>query len=125
MLKRLAVCFLPLALLVLAGTAGNYTGTWTSDASGSGGKLMLTFSGTDLTQASFSYQGQDVKTKPVSLKIIGNQVDVIFEYDLNGSVLRSRMTGTLTGKTIKGKYQSANPDGSSPVDEGAWEVTQQ
>jgi len=123
--KKLTLSLLSFALLVFAGATGRYTGTWTSDASGSGGKLAITISGTDLTQASFTFQGQDVKTKPISLKIDGDQVEMSFEYDLDGAVLRSRMTGTLTGKTIKGKYKSANADGSSPVDEGTWEVTQQ
>ncbi len=125
MLRKLTLCLVTLALLVFADSAGSYTGTWTPDSSGGNGKLTLAIGATELTQASFTYQGQDVKAKPISLNADGDQLDFTFEYDLGGTLLRSRMQGTVTGKTIKGKYKSTTAADGSSVDEGTWEVTQQ
>lgn len=75
-----------------------------------------------MAASSFTYQGQEVKTKPVSVKIEGDRVEVVFAYDFGDAKLHSTMTGTLTGDTMKGKYVSQDAGGQA-VDEGAWEVT--
>jgi len=123
--KRFALCSVfCFAVCLFAQAPGQYSGTWKSSATGSGGKLMLSFTETALGAASFSYQDQNVKSKPVSLKKDSDHVDLVFEYSLDGNPLRSRMQGTVSQTAIKGKYQSTTADGS-PVDEGTWEVTQQ
>ena len=118
-----------LACAAWGDTAGRYTGTWTSAASGEGGKIEVTLtpaaSGAWSAESSFTYHGQDVKTKPVSVKVEGDQIDVVFEYDLDGALLHSRLQGAVAGKTIKGKYiSSVAADSSQQVDTGAWEATQ-
>ena len=123
MLKRVTISILALVTLVAAQAPGNYAGTWAG--SSGGGKLTLGFGDGGLTTASFTYQGQDVKSKPISSKADGNIVEFTFEYDLGGTSLRSSMMGTVDGKSIKGKYKSAPAIGGAPVDEGTWEVTQQ
>lgn len=92
-------------------------------ANGGGGKLNISIGDDALTSASFSFEGQDVATKAISLKKISDGVEFVFEYSLADNVLRSTMRGTATPAGIKGTYKSATPDGN-PVDEGTWEVTQ-
>ena len=119
-------------LLLMAGAlcadvTGRYSGTWTSDATGGGGKIEMSFepgaSGEWNSTSSFTYQGQEVRTKTVSSKVTGDQIEVIFEYDIDGLTLRSKMLGSLSGSTIKGKYVSSSTSDNSQVDAGAWEAT--
>lgn len=126
---RLIGLMLLLALTAFGDASGQYSGTWTSAVSGEGGKIEVTLAaavgGSWSARSSFTYRGQDVKTNPVSAKVDGEQVDVFFEYELDGVLLHSRLQGTLAGKTIKGKYvSSAAADSSQQVDAGAWEATQ-
>ncbi len=123
MLARLALFTIAILSFLTAQVPGAYTGTWSSAANGGGGKLMLTFDAEALSSASFSLQGQDVKTKPISIKKDGDSVEFVFEYTLDGNVLRSKMQGTASPLGVKGKYKSTTADGTTPVDEGTWEVT--
>ena len=125
MLQRLVLF---VSLFTLCGTAqapGQYAGTWASSSSGSAGKIALAFTGADLTSASFTMQGQDIKAKPISFRKMETECEFVFEYSIDGNVLRSKMLGTVTAKSIKGKYNSTTPDGTTPVDEGTWEATLQ
>jgi len=124
MLKRLCAFAAMLSVFAFAQALGNYTGTWTG-ASGSGGKIKLTFNGEGLQTASFTLQDQEVKAKPGSFKANGQTVTFTFDYEVDGNPLQSRMQGTITGKTLKGKYESVPAGGGAAVDEGTWEVTQQ
>ena len=123
---RLAAFLLAFSTLLYADVTGSFAGTWASGSSGSGGAIHMTFTpsaaGEWQAQSSFTYQGQEVKTSPVSVKITGDQVVVVFEYDIDGAKLHSTMRGTLTGDTVKGKYVSQDA-GGQPMDEGTWEAT--
>jgi len=123
MFARLALFSVAIFSILIAQVPGAYTGTWNSAANGGSGKLMMTFEGEALGSASFSIQGQEVKTKPISIKKDGGNVEFVFEYTLEGNVLRSRMQGTTSPLGIKGKYKSTTADETTPVDEGTWEVT--
>ena len=125
MFTRLILSALTLILCLSAQAPGSYSGTWSSGSSGSSGKLTLVFGEKGLSASSFTIQGQEVKTKPISSKANGDLVEFTFEYDIDGNLLRSRMEGTIDGHSLKGKYQSSPAGGGSPVDEGTWEVKQQ
>ncbi len=123
MLKRLLFCTILFLACLFAQAPGTYTGTWMSRANGGAGKISLAFSASELESATFTFQDQNVKTKPISLTKDGDHVEFVFEYTLDGNVLRSTMQATVTGKALAGKYKSATADGATPVDEGTWEVT--
>jgi len=123
MLQRLLFSTAALFTCLLAQAPGGYSGSWTSNATGGAGKLTLSFTNEALSSATFSFQDQDVITKPISFKKDIDQVEFVFEYTLDGNVLRSRMQGTTSPAAIKGKYKSTTADGVTPVDEGTWEVT--
>lgn len=123
MFRRLLFCAVGLVGCIVAQAPGSYAGSWMSRANGGAGKLSLAFTTDALDSATFSYEGQDVKTKPISLTKDGDRVEFVFEYTLDGNVLRSTMQGNVTAKAVAGKYKSATADGTTPVDEGTWEVT--
>jgi hypothetical protein len=125
-MRLLAVAVVAFTALLYADVAGKFAGTWTSGANSNSGDLRMSFTGSGsgdyAAQSSFTYQGQEIKTAPVSVKITGDQVEVVFSFDIEGAKLHSTMRGTLTGDKIKGKYVSQD-DGGQPVDEGVWEAT--
>jgi hypothetical protein len=120
------VVFAALFTLCLAAQApGQYAGTWASASSGSGGKLAISLTESNLASASFTLQGQETKAKPISFRKTDTDIEFVFEYSLEGTTLISKMQGSVAAKTIKGKYKSTTPDGATPVDEGTWEVALQ
>lgn len=125
-MRLLALSFIACLALLSADVSGKFTGSWTSRSSGNSGALYMTFTpgadGAWTAESSFTIQGQEVKTKPVSVKISGDQVNVVFAYDIAEAKLHSIMTATLTGDAMKGKYVSQDAAGTT-VDEGTWEAT--
>lgn len=125
-MRVLALLLVTFAALAYADVTGKFAGTWTSAASGNGGDLRLAItpgaSGEWTAQSSFTYQGQEVKTEPLSVKVEGDRVEVVFGYDLADAKLHSTMRGVLSGDKITGKYVSQDADGQA-VDEGTWAVT--
>ena len=126
LIMRMAAALI-FAILAYAEVAGTFSGTWTSGANGPGGDIRIAFTpappGEYQARSSFTYQSQEVKTTPVSAKVDGNQVVVVFQYDLGGAKLQSTMRGTLTGDKIQGKYVSQATEGGQVVDEGTWAAT--
>ncbi len=104
--------------------AGSYTGPW-SGAAGGSGDIRLKFEQADgkwTCEASFTLGGEEVKTVVKSLKVDGAKVEMKYEFDLQGNKLTSSITGTLSGRTLEGKYETAGPDGT-PVDAGTFKAT--
>jgi hypothetical protein len=72
---------------------------------------------------SFTVSDQDVKTKITSLKVDGAKLEIVYEFDLQGTVLQSTINGELDGQTLKGKYQTKVVADGSAADEGEWKAT--
>ncbi|MCU1261656.1 MAG: hypothetical protein JWO80_4541 [Bryobacterales bacterium] len=125
-MRVLALLLVAFAALVYADVTGKFAGTWTSGASGNGGDLQMAISpgasGEWTARSSFTYQGQEVKTEPLSVKIEGDRVEVVFGYDIGDAKLHSTMRGVLSGEKITGRYVSQDAGGQA-VDEGTWAVT--
>uniref|UniRef100_Q027R9 Uncharacterized protein n=1 Tax=Solibacter usitatus (strain Ellin6076) TaxID=234267 RepID=Q027R9_SOLUE len=129
-MRCLSLIFLSAVLLVRAadtGMAGSYTGEWKSDSSGSGGALHMT-----LTAApgdswkcgiSFSLSGEEVKTKIQSFKLESSQLDVAYDFEVQGVTARSKLTGKWDGKSFAGRYQTTVADSGDGLDAGAWSAS--
>ena len=74
-------------------------------------------------EASFTLGGQEVKTTMKSIKVEESKIEIRYEFDLQGNLLQSTLTGQLEGRTLEGKYKTVTVADSSPVDEGVWKVT--
>jgi hypothetical protein len=111
--------------LFAAGLAGTYKGTYSGSAGASGDfvvSLTQTDNGEWKSEVTFTLGGQDVKTKITSLAVDGSKVKIVYEFDLQGTVLESTVTGELSGGTLAGDYHTKVVADGSAVDEGTWKA---
>jgi hypothetical protein len=111
--------------LLLAKPAGQYAGTWASDAGINSGKVNVTITESGDGQFNFTYQDQVIKPKKVTTKVSEDQVDFICEVDLEGLRISTAFHGTVTGRMLAGKYRTTSVDDGSELDAGSWQVTLQ
>jgi hypothetical protein len=116
-----AAVILAAALAFAQSIAGSYKGTWAGAASG--GDFHLTVKSPTDAQVGFTIEGKEVPCKILSLKIDGASMEMVYEFDLQGTKLQSATKGTLKGKTLEGTYTTSA--GDSPVDTGTWKTTAQ
>ena len=109
------------AMLAFADIAGSFKGTWTGASAG--GDFHLNVKNPSSAEIGFTLEGQEVPGKIVSLKVDGNSIEVVYEFDLQGVKMQSDAKGTLNGKSLEGTY-TTTADGS-PVDQGSWKTTLQ
>jgi hypothetical protein len=109
------------------GIAGPYTGEWKSDSSGSGGAIHMT-----LTPApgdswkcdiSFSLAGDEIRTKVQSFKLQNSQLEVAYDFEVQGITARSKLTGKWDGKAFTGRYQTTVVDSGDGLDAGTWNAS--
>lgn len=123
MRKLILVFVIAIAYLCAQMTAGTYIGTWSGAASGDF-RLVLSQGDGNVWKADvvFTLGTDEVKTKVTSVKVDGNKINVVYQYDLQGTTLQSNVTGELNGKTIAGTYKATSVADGSEVDEGTWKV---
>jgi hypothetical protein len=120
------LCLVASFILFAAGLAGTYKGTYSGSAGASGDfvvSLTQADSGEWKSEVTFTLGGQDVKTKITSLKVDGSKVTIVYEFDLQGTVLESTITGELSGDALAGGYHTKVVADGSAVDEGTWKAT--
>jgi len=101
--------------------AGSYTGEWKS-ASGAGGVYRMTLAGADgkwTCDASFVYEGSEVKTRLHEILLKDSKIDVSYDFEIQGAGLRTRMRGEWNGDAFLGKYETSVIGGDG-VDSGTW-----
>ncbi len=107
--------------LFAAGIAGTYKGSYSGAASGDISVILKQADdGAWKSEVTFTYDGQDIKTKVTTVSVEGSKVKIVYEFNLDGNGLESTITGELNGTTLAGEYHTkATADGSA-VDEGTW-----
>jgi hypothetical protein len=105
--------------------AGTYKGTYTGGAGGGDFHLTLTADGKGgfSAEVGFTIMGEEVPGKITSLKIDPAKIEMVYDFDLQGTKLQSAASGTLSGKTLGGTYKTT-AEGTA-VDEGTWTTTAQ
>jgi hypothetical protein len=122
---RLLVVVIAAITLFAAGLAGTYKGTWSGSGSGDF-TITLTQAGNDWkADITFTLGGETVKTKVTSLRVDGSKVTIAYQFDLQGTVLESTITGELKGTTLAGDYHTKAVADGSAVDDGTWKTTGQ
>src|SRR5260370_33515763 len=110
--------------LFAAGLAGTYKGPWSGSGSGDF-TITLTQAGDDWkADITFTLGGETVKTKITSLKVEGSKLKVAYQFDLQGTVLESTITGELNGTTLAGDYHTQAVADGSAGDDGTWKATE-
>ena len=69
--------------------------------------------------ASFIYEGSEVKTRLHQILLKDSKIDVSYDFEIQGAVLRTRMTGEWNGNAFLGKYETSMIGGDG-VDSGTW-----
>src|SRR5271163_3309004 len=127
-MRLLTLCFALVFALSAAGVAGKYKGTYSGSA-GASGDIVVTLKQADdgawKSEVSFTFGGQDIKTKVTSVSVDGSKVKIVYEFDLDGNGLESTITGELKGTTLAGDYHTKATTDDSAVDEGTWTATMQ
>ncbi len=108
-----------------AGLAGTYKGAY-SGSSGASGDFVVSLTqaenGEWKSEVTFTLGGQDVKTKITSLIVDGAKVKIVYEFDLQGTVLESTVTGELNEGSLAGDYHTKVVADGSAVDDGTWKA---
>jgi hypothetical protein len=103
---------------------GSYSGDWKSEASGNGGAIRFTLSapagGAWKSDLAFGLDGSDVKTIMREVKVQDDKVELVYDFDVQGTTLRSHIKGQWNGTAFKGSYETTTPNGSAAVDSGSW-----
>ena len=124
---RNLVFLLAAALCLSAEIAGGtYKGTWSGSATGDF-RIVLTPASAGAWNADvmFTMGSDEVKTKVTSVKVDGNKLEVVYQFDLQGTRLQSAISGELKDKLLEGSYKTTTvPDGGA-VDEGTWKTSAQ
>jgi hypothetical protein len=103
--------------------AGGYTGEWKSGSSGNGGTIRMMLEaapdGTWKCEAGFSLDGAEIKTTTHQITLKDSKLDVSYDFEIQGVVLRSLLTGTWDGTSFQGRYETSTIGGDG-VDAGTW-----
>ena len=125
-IKLGTVVTVPIFMLLGAGLAGSFKGTY-SGSSGASGDITVTLTQSDSgewkSEVTFTLGGDTVKTKITSLKVDGSKLRVVYTFDLQGTVLESTVTGELKEGTLAGDYHTKALADGSAVDDGTWKAT--
>jgi hypothetical protein len=125
--RRLTVFLLLAGLVFAAGYGlkpGRYMGKW--EGSSASGKVEITITGTEGQPTSaevvFTYEDQRVPTKLREFKAAGAAVEIVYDYDLGGTTLRSALKGEVKDKKVAGTYVATVATTGDSVDRGTWEA---
>jgi hypothetical protein len=106
-------------------TPAVYKGTWNGPSGG--GDFIVTIKsdgkGGLAADLSFTVGGEAVTGKVASSKVDGAKVEIVYDFDVQGTRLQTSTQGTLTGKTLYGTYKST-AEGQT-IDEGTWKTAAQ
>lgn len=110
------------AAAAAASLQGKYAGEWKGQEE-STGALKLSFkqdaAGAWTAEAAFTFDGAEIPAKTKSVKVEGAKVELVFEWNVQGTSGRSSLKGEFKGDTIEGKYDSNVAEAASS---GSWKV---
>ncbi|HLJ27315.1 MAG TPA: hypothetical protein VKY85_11450 [Candidatus Angelobacter sp.] len=120
----LSVLLCVLSTVVLASPAGSYVGKWIGGNAEGVIKISLSQpeKGEWKAEVSFTYADADIKCKTVSVKVEGDKLDLVYDFEIAGMQAESTVTGEIRGNEMSGKYHTRGADGSD-VDQGTWKVS--
>lgn len=105
------------------GLAGQFKGSWKGSDQNSG-DLRLGFTrdgeGKWSAEASFTFEGTTVPTRMKTVRVEGTKIELLFEWDADGNVAHSKVTGELKGDKLEGAYVTGGGAGET---RGTWTVT--
>jgi hypothetical protein len=119
-----ALIVMSVAALAEEGIAGTYVGDYVNKAGKSGGyQLTLTpGSGGNWTgEVIAELDGRPTKSAMTSLVVKGDSIEAAYDFEVKGHKASSRITGTKTGQTFSGTFQTLYK--GKVVDTGTWKTS--
>jgi hypothetical protein len=104
-----------------ADAASAWKGKWSSENSGNSGDIQIALK--PEPRVSFTLSGQEVPCTVVSSKSDGENVEIAYDFNLQGYKLRSSLKGTVKDGKLQGKYTTTTVEDGSAVDSGSFEGT--
>jgi hypothetical protein len=129
MRRNLAIALSALILMSFAALAqeditGTYVGEYVNKAGKSGG-YQLTFTpgpgGNWTGEVIAVLDGQPTKSPMTALVVKGDSIEAAYDFEVKGNKASSRITGTKTGKTFSGKFETLYK--GKVVDTGTWKTS--
>jgi hypothetical protein len=119
-----ALIVMSVAALAEEDIAGTYVGDWVNKAGKSGG-YQLTFTpgqgGNWTGEVIAVLDGQPTKSSMTSLVVKGDSIEAAYDFEVKGNKASSRITGTKTGQTFSGKFETLYK--GKVVDTGTWKTS--
>jgi len=107
--------------------AGRFAGEWKSASSENGGTIQFVLDqqegGVWRCALTFTLDGSDVKTVMREVKVQDGKIEVAYDFEVQGTTLRSRLKGEWDGGAFRGKYETTVSDGSQQIDNGSWSAS--
>ena len=103
--------------------AGDYAGEWRGQDESTGALRIKLMSGPNSTWTGsvvFAFEAVDVPTTVNSVHVDGSKVEVVFTYEIDGTVASTKLVGEMAGNQLGGSYDSNTGGGGAA---GTWKVT--
>ena len=127
MLKSVLFSLLLVSSAFAADIAGEYKGTFASDAGAAEGKVRLVVAkAADAWDCRifFSNGGDEISAKTTSCKVEDNKITHEYDAEVDGNAIHVVMSSTIAeDKSLKGTYKAVSPDGEV-LDQGTWKASQ-
>ncbi len=106
-------------------TPGVYKGTLTGGSGGGDFTVTIKNDGKGGLTAdlAFTVGGEAAVGKVASAKVDGAKVEIVYDFDVQGTKLQTSTKGELSGKVLSGTYTST-AEGQA-VDQGTWKTSAQ
>jgi hypothetical protein len=104
--------------------AGTYVGEYVNKAGKSGGYQLTLTSGPGgnwTGEVVAVLDGQPTKSPMTSLVVKGDSIEAAYDFEVKGHKASSRITGTKTGQTFSGTFQTLYK--GKVVDTGTWKTS--
>ncbi len=103
--------------------AGGFAGEWKSGNSGNSGTIHFTLEnsgGTWKSTFGFVLDGAEVPCTMRTVKVQEGKVELVYDSDVQSTVIRTTAKGEWTGAEFHGTYATATADANEVVDSGTW-----
>jgi len=124
MIKRLLAVSLSFVCVCAAEVAaGAYAGKWNSDQQSGDLHFTLTKAtdGSWTGEAGFTNDQGEVAAKVKSVKVDGDELEIVITFDDGGAPMHAALKGKRTSDKIDGTYTAMSEDGTK-AGEGTWSV---
>jgi len=119
-----ALILMSVAALAQESIAGTYVGEYVNKAGKKGGYQLTFTPGPDgrwAGEAVAVLDGQPTKSTMTSLVVKGDSIEAAYDFEVKGQKASSRITGTKTGQTFAGKFETLYK--GKVVDTGTWKTS--